>query len=148
MRGGTASLIAGEPGLRQLDVSVNPYDDYPADEQSRLIMVRPGPHYLPAIRQALQEEDRRGESFGLCLYNAGMDPCESCSVGGRAEITSEMLAERERPVFEWCRRRRLPVAFALAGGYVGPGLDERGLVALHRLTLSAASRAGRASSRD
>ena len=34
--------------------------------------------------------------------------------------------------------QRLPVAFVLAGGYVGPRLDQARLVALHRLTLSAA----------
>jgi hypothetical protein len=41
-------------------------------------------------------------------------------------------------VFEWCRQSGIPVAFVLAGGYVGPGLDEEGLVGLHRLTLDAA----------
>lgn len=50
---------------------------------------------------------------------------------------------RERLVFDWCRRRGIPIAFVLAGGYLGPGLDESGLVALHRLTLSAAVRAGK-----
>ncbi len=41
---------------------------------------------------------------------------------------------------EWCSARRLPIAYVLAGGYIGDRLDESGLVALHRLTLSAASR--------
>ena len=36
------------------------------------------------------------------------------------------------------------LAFVLAGGYAGYGLDQSGLVALHRLTVSAASAAGRA----
>ena len=34
--GGTASLIAGEPRIRQLDVSVSSYDSYPDSEQSPL----------------------------------------------------------------------------------------------------------------
>ncbi len=34
----------------------------------------------------------------------------------------------------------LPVAFVLAGGYTGQGLDEAELVDLHRLTLEAAVR--------
>jgi hypothetical protein len=33
----------------------------------------------------------------------------------------------------------LPIAFVLAGGYLGRRLDEEGLVDLHRLTLSAAA---------
>ena len=36
------------------------------------------------------------------------------------------------------------VAAAIAALYIGSDLDESGLVALHRLTLSAASRTGRA----
>jgi acetoin utilization deacetylase AcuC-like enzyme len=141
--GGTSSLIAGDPRIRQLDVSVNSYDSYSDCEQSWLVVVRTSSEYLPAIRRVLNKVDGQGDTFDLCLYNAGMDPSEDCSTGGLVGITREMLAERERLVFEWCGARGLPVAFVLAGGYIGPRLDERGLVALHRLTLSAASQAGR-----
>jgi hypothetical protein len=41
-------------------------------------------------------------------------------------------------VFSWCRMRDVPVAFVLAGGYLGPELIRAALVALHRLTLEAA----------
>jgi hypothetical protein len=34
--------------------------------------------------------------------------------------------------------RGIPIAFVLAGGYLGPELERAGLVALHRLTLEAA----------
>jgi hypothetical protein len=37
----------------------------------------------------------------------------------------------------------LPIAFVLAGGYAGLRLDERGLVSLHRLTLSEAAKHAR-----
>jgi acetoin utilization deacetylase AcuC-like enzyme len=63
------------------------------------------------------------------LYNAGMDPHQDCPVGGLAGIDELLLAQRERMVFEWCRRRDLPVAFVLAGGYIGPRLDVARLVA-------------------
>jgi len=141
--GGTASLIAGDSRIRQLDVSVSRYDSYPDSEQSRLVMVGTSSEYLPALRRVLDEVDRQGTSFDLCLYNAGMDPSEDCSTGGQTGITQDILAERERLVFEWCSARQLPIAFVLAGGYIGYHLDERGLVALHRLTLSAASQTGR-----
>src|ERR1700761_5121115 len=80
--------------------------------------------------------------YDLCLYNAGMDPSEDCSTGGMPGITRQTLTDRERLVFEWCRDRRLPIAFVLAGGYLGPRLDMPGLVELHRLTLGVAADAG------
>jgi acetoin utilization deacetylase AcuC-like enzyme len=139
--GGTASLIATEPRIKHVDVSVCSYDGYATSEQSRLAVVMTATNYLDEIRRMLGEVDQHGP-FDLCLYNAGMDPSEDCSTDGLAGITWEILAERERLVFEWCSARWLPIAFVLAGGYIGPRLDERGLVTLHRLTLSAACRAG------
>jgi acetoin utilization deacetylase AcuC-like enzyme len=138
--GGTASLIAGEPRIRQLDVSVSACDSYPPSKQARLVLVRNGSDYIPAVRRLLEEAGRQDPPFDLCLYNAGMDPSEKCAIGGLAGITMDILAERERLVFEWCRAKRLPIAFVLAGGYIGSRLDESGLVALHRLTVSAATR--------
>jgi acetoin utilization deacetylase AcuC-like enzyme len=139
--GGTASLIEGEPRIRQIDVSVSSYDREPdADPgQTWWAMPEESSEYLPAVRRGLEAAERWGVKFDLCLYNAGMDPCEDCSTDGQAGITPQILAERERLVFEWCRSRGLPIAFVLAGGYVGPRLDEAGLVNLHRLTLSAAA---------
>jgi hypothetical protein len=53
-------------------------------------------------------------------------------------VTQKVLRDREVAVFSWCRMRGVPIAFVLAGGYVGPDLNREGLVALHRLTLDAA----------
>lgn len=137
--GGTESLIAGEARITQLDVAVNSYDRYSPSAQARLRVVTRGSDYLPTIQQLLRDADSRHDTFDLCLYNAGMDPFEYCPTGGLSGITGEVLAERERIVFAWCRARRMPVAFVLAGGYIGQGLDVDGLVALHRLTLAAAA---------
>jgi len=137
--GGTESLIADESRISQLDIAVNSYDRYVPSAQARLVIVTRGSDYLPAIRQILDEADQRSDAFDLCLYNAGMDPFEDCPTGGLSGITEEVLAERERLVFAWCHSRHMPVAFVLAGGYIGPSLDVDGLVALHRLTLDAAA---------
>jgi acetoin utilization deacetylase AcuC-like enzyme len=137
--GGTASLIATEPRIRQIDVAVSGYDSYSPCEQLWLDVVEDGSEYISTIEQRLDDADRQGLAFDLCLYNAGMDPCEDCSIGGKPGITREVLAKRERLVFEWCKSRDLPVAFALAGGYVSRRLDQQALVDLHRLTIACAA---------
>ena len=137
--GGTASLIAEEPRIWQLDISVCDFDSYESRERATLRMVRDAHEYLGEIERGLHDVQRRGRHFDLCLYNAGMDPYEGCDIGGLPGITSEMLFAREQLVFDWCRERELAVAFVLAGGYTGDRLTEKGLVNLPRLTLSAAT---------
>ena len=95
--------------------------------------------YLATIAEGLASLEAAASGFDLCLYNAGMDPYQGCDIGGLPGITEAILERREEMVFAWCRRQRLPVAFVLAGGYTGPGLDEDGLVVLHRLTICAAA---------
>jgi len=135
--GGTHSLVAEHPGIHQLDVAVDEFDRYEPTGANTFDLVGNAALYIPTIERRLGE--LANERFDLCLYNAGMDPHEGCRVGGLSGINHQMLARREDLVFAWCRKQKLPVAFVLAGGYIGPGLDQDGLVALHRLTLTAAS---------
>ena len=138
--GGTASLIEDEPRLWQVDVSVSNFDSYASGLHTRLSIVRNSDQYLGEIERALEGVRRTGPDFGLCIYNAGMDPFEGCDIGGLSGITRDTLEARERLVFDWCRGGRLPIAFALAGGYVGHRLPKDDLIDLHRLTLSEAAR--------
>jgi acetoin utilization deacetylase AcuC-like enzyme len=146
--GGTASLIAEDAGVWQTDVAVDGFDFYGGSivERSRgrirLALARDSDDYLAQIERSLGEIEREGPSFDLCLYNAGMDPFEGCSIGGMTGITRRILAARERLVFEWFERHGAAVAFVMAGGYLGRDLDGDGLVDLHRLTLSAAAESG------
>jgi acetoin utilization deacetylase AcuC-like enzyme len=135
--GGTHSLIYTRQQIHQLDVAVDNFDFYQPDGRNTLDLIGDAELYLPTIERRLDE--LANESFDLCLYNAGMDPFEYSLVGGLAGINEQMLARRERMVFDWCREKQLPVAFVLAGGYLGPRLDQAGLVALHRMTLAAAA---------
>ncbi len=137
--GGTASLISNALGITQFDVSTSHFDQYRDTAQARLAIVDSAAQYMDCVRRALDDANALGVAYDLCLYNAGMDPYEGCPVGGLPRIDREMLAERERRVFAWCAERRLPVAFVLAGGYLGPRLDRASLVGLHRLTLTAAA---------
>jgi acetoin utilization deacetylase AcuC-like enzyme len=136
--GGTDELIQGEERIWQMDVSVNAFDQYEPLENNQLEMVHDGSRYLSTIEQKLSWLEREAPKFDICLYNAGMDPFEGCSIGGMQGVTQKVLREREVAVFSWCRMLGIPIAFVLAGGYLGPALERAGLVALHRLTLEAA----------
>jgi acetoin utilization deacetylase AcuC-like enzyme len=137
--GGTYGIIAGNPHIWQVDVSVDRFDLYEPGERTTLDIVVNVADYLPTIATRLREAQTR--RFGLCLYNAGMDPHEDCPEGALPGITDQHLRAREELVFDWCRQRNLPVAFVMAGGYLRPPrMDETRLVELHRLTLTAAAR--------
>ena len=77
--------------------------------------------YLQALEQALDELDRRFEP-GLLLYLAGADPHEGDRLG-RLALSFDGLEARDRRVFDWAYQRRIPLAFAMAGGY-GVNIDD------------------------
>ena len=52
----------------------------------------------------------------LVLYNAGVDPHHADRLG-RLSLTSEGLRARETLVLDACRRRGLPLACVVGGGY-------------------------------
>jgi acetoin utilization deacetylase AcuC-like enzyme len=138
MGGGTASLVRNLTGVVHVDISVaRGVDAYSPSPAQFLDIVSAADDYLPAIRRALQWVERR--AFDVCLYNAGMDAHEDCSVGGLRGVTTQLLRQREESSFDWAARRRLPVAFVLAGGYASARLTQERLVKLHRLTIAAAA---------
>jgi|SRR3954451_12350796 acetoin utilization deacetylase AcuC-like enzyme len=136
--GGTHELIRGDERIWHMDVSVHAFDTYEPPGNNRLEIVHDGSRYLPTIERELTWLEREGPRFDICLYNAGMDPFGGCPTGGMQGITEKVLRDREIAVFSWCRLRCVPIAFVLAGGYLGEELERAGLVALHRLTLDAA----------
>ena len=137
--GGTASLIADEPRVWQMDVSTNTFDSYASTPRARLEIVSRAGDYLGTVERSLEIVAEAWPPFRLCLYNAGVDPVEGCDVGGMAGITEGMLRRRDQLVFDWCREQGIAVAFVLAGGYLGPRLDQATLVRLHRQTIAAAA---------
>lgn len=71
--------------------------------------------YLAAVEHALDELDRRF-SPGLVIYLAGADPFERDRLG-RLKLSFDGLEARDRRVFDFAWQRRIPLAFAMAGGY-------------------------------
>lgn len=136
--GGTQDCIAFEPQIFQLDISVHPFDRYESGSNSRLVMIDQGGDYLALLEHELETLAASGERWDLCLYNAGMDPFEYCPHGGLEGVSRRVLMDRERIVFRWCRSQKIPVAFVIAGGYLGRRLERQDLVELHRMTIEAA----------
>jgi acetoin utilization deacetylase AcuC-like enzyme len=71
--------------------------------------------YLHALDLALDELERRFNP-GLVLYLAGADPHEGDRLG-RLKLSYDGLEARDRKVMHWCWQRRIPLAFAMGGGY-------------------------------
>ena len=71
--------------------------------------------YLEALSQALDTLEQRFTPQ-LVFYLAGADPHEGDRLG-RLAITHDGLEARDRRVFDWAWQRRLPLVFAMAGGY-------------------------------
>ena len=63
------------------------------------------------VRRALDMADA-----DLAVYLAGADPYKDDLLGGFS-MSKAGLAERDRLVFEFCRRAGIPVATVIAGGY-------------------------------
>ena len=124
--GGTASLIADEPRISQLDISTNAFDAFRDTNNARLVIAEPK-DYLQTIERELARLGQAG--YGLVLYNAGVDPAGD-------GVTQRDLVTREEIVFEWIDSQESPAAFVLAGGYVGDGLTRDELVRLHVATVT------------
>lgn len=128
--GGTESIVRRDTRVLHLDVSTCHFDLPPVHDLSWGWLVRDEHDYLLTVTAALDAFDAArvpGERWAV-LYNAGMD----------ADADGATLAARESMVFAWARRERLPIAFALAGGYLWDNTPSS-LVDLHRMTLDAAA---------
>jgi acetoin utilization deacetylase AcuC-like enzyme len=91
--------------------------------------------YLQALDDALIELDRRFAP-GLVIYLAGADPYEGDRLG-RLALSFEGLKARDQRVFEWAWQRRVPLAFAMAGGY-GVNIDDTVQVQMNTYELALA----------
>jgi len=115
---GTASIFRSDPSVFTL--SMHGQKNFPfRKEASDLDVELPDgcgdADYLAALEHALDELDRRF-SPGLVIYLAGADPFERDRLG-RLKLSFDGLEARDRRVFDWAWQRRIPLAFAMAGGY-------------------------------
>ena len=89
--------------------------------------------YLEALEAALGLLEQRFAP-GLVVYLAGADPFEGDRLG-RLKLSFDGLQARDRRVFEWAWQRRVPLAFAMAGGY-GVKIEETVQVQINTYTVA------------
>ncbi len=134
---GTAAILARRPDC--FTFSIHGARNFPFDkERSDLDVELPDDTgdaaYLAALADALAIVF--GHAPGLVIYLAGADPFADDRLG-RLKLSKAGLAARDERVLGECRRRGLPVAIAMAGGYARQ-IDDT--VSIHAATIDAARR--------
>jgi acetoin utilization deacetylase AcuC-like enzyme len=115
---GTAAIFRDDKTV--FTVSIHQENNYPAHKPPSSIDLNmddraDDAEYLgaliPAVQKALDEFQPE-----IVFYVGGADPYCEDQLGGLS-LTKEGLKTRDRKVFEEARRRKIPVATTLAGGY-------------------------------
>jgi acetoin utilization deacetylase AcuC-like enzyme len=115
---GTASIFKDDDSVFTL--SLHGEKNFPfRKEDSDIDMALPDgcgdADYLAALEQGLLALEAQF-SPRFVLYLAGADPFERDRLG-RLKLSFDGLQARDRRVFDWCHMRRIPMAFAMGGGY-------------------------------
>ena len=115
---GTAAIAAGDDAL--FTFSIHGAKNFPfhkdaSDLDSELADGTGDREYLYALERGLAQTFARAAPQ-LVIYLAGADPFGGDRLG-RLALSKAGLLERDRLVLEQCRRRNVPVAIAMAGGY-------------------------------
>ncbi len=133
---GTAAILAHNAHC--FTCSLHGAKNYPFDKEHSDLDVElpdgtPDGPYLDALATALETVFARADPQ-LVIYLAGADPYADDRLG-RLALTMDGLAARDRLVLGECRRRGVPVAIAMAGGYARQ-IDDT--VAIHARTVTLA----------
>jgi acetoin utilization deacetylase AcuC-like enzyme len=115
---GTAAIFRNDSTV--FTISIHQENNYPAHKPASSVDLNmddraDDDEYLGALIPVVQKalDEFRPE---VVFYVGGADPYCEDQLGGLS-LTKEGLNERDRRVFEEARRRKIPVATTLAGGY-------------------------------
>lgn len=138
---GTAAIFGGDGTVFTLSIHQENNYPYPKPPSTVDVNLRDGmgdDDYLSILEKHLQGAF---EDFSpqILFYVGGADPYREDQLGGLA-LTMEGLARRDSLVFDYARRRNVPVAITLAGGYARRVADT---VRIHVNTIVAAREAAR-----
>lgn len=115
---GTAAIFANDPSVFTLSIHQEnnyPMPKPPSDEDIGLEDGTRDADYLDALHGGLFFALNK-MTPDLIFYVGGADPYREDQLGGLA-LTIEGLQKRDKLVFDHARRREIPVASTLAGGY-------------------------------
>ena len=133
---GTAAIFEDDKSVFTLSIHQEnnyPMPKPPSDEDIGLEDGTRDPEYLDALEEGFLHA-LKTMTPDLIFYVGGADPYREDQLGGLA-LTIEGLQKRDRLVFEHARRRGIPVASTLAGGYARRVADT---VRIHANTIVAA----------
>jgi acetoin utilization deacetylase AcuC-like enzyme len=133
---GTAAIFANDPSVYTLSIHQEnnyPMPKPPSDQDIGLDDGTRDAEYLAALEKGLIHS-LKTITPNLIFYVGGADPYREDQLGGLA-LTMEGLQKRDRLVFEHARRRGIPVASTMAGGYARRVADT---VRIHTNTIVAA----------
>lgn len=134
---GTASICQGDPSIYTF--SIHCARNYPAvkplgDLDVALPAGTGDDAYLEALARNLAYAHAQARP-DAAIYLAGADPYAGDALG-HLELSKDGLRQRDRLVFEHCRRHGLPLAVSMAGGYA-PRVED--IVDIHFATIEAAA---------
>jgi len=133
---GTAAIFGDDESVFTLSIHQEnnyPMPKPPSDEDIGLEDGARDDKYLDALEKGLLRALRK-MTPDIIFYVGGADPYREDQLGGLA-LTIEGLQKRDRLVFEHARRKGIPVASTLAGGYARRVADT---VRIHVNTIIAA----------
>jgi acetoin utilization deacetylase AcuC-like enzyme len=133
---GTAAIFEDDHSVFTLSIHQEnnyPLPKPPSNEDIGLADGTRDHEYLDALEEGLLHSLKK-MTPDLIFYVGGADPYREDQLGGLA-LTFEGLQKRDRLVFEHARRRGVPVASTLAGGYARRVADT---VRIHVNTIIAA----------
>jgi acetoin utilization deacetylase AcuC-like enzyme len=130
---GTAAIFKNDPSVFTLSLHGDknfPFRKEPSDLDVPLADGISDDVYIEALDGALARLSMFFEPQ-LLIYLAGADPHEGDRLG-RLKLTNEGMLARDRMVFDFARRLKIPVAVSMAGGY---GINIETTVTVHRQTV-------------
>lgn len=134
---GTASILEDEP--RIFTCSIHCEKNFPARKaKSNLDIDLPkgmeDEEYLTVIEQTLTKAVNDSKP-DLILYDAGVDIYSEDPLG-LLKVSERGIRERDRQVLEYCKRKSIPVATVIGGGYDD---DRQALARRHAIVVEEAS---------